>query len=149
MKWSYQLTSSGDPSSLFASKFGWGNRIPFLTRIFPAQAPDSVIIPRSFIGVGLRNVLLVCAYPSQDGEGIILHLRETDGKPARIPLRDPLVSVIDLLSATGATRAVEVNVLEEKIAPVADDRLFPGEKGQWLEMRPYETKFIKLVLPKY
>ncbi len=145
LKWSYQLTSANDPSTLFATKFGWGNRMPFLTRIFPAQTPDTVIIPRSFIGTALRNVLLVSAYPSLDGKGVILHLRETDGKPTRFPVRDYLVSIIDLMSATRATEVVEVNVLEEEIAPVAISRPIVGNPGQWLEMAPYETKFIKLL----
>lgn len=144
LKWSYQLTSSGDVSNLFATKFGQGNRIPFLTRIFPAQDPDSVIIPRSFIGHSLLNVMLVCAYPSQDGHGIILHLRETDGKPVRFPVRDYLVAIVDVMGATGASEAVEVNVLEEEIAPVAGKTYAPGEHGNWIEMKPFETKFLKL-----
>ena len=148
LKWSYQLTSSNDPSNLFAAKFGWGNRIPFLTRIFPAQTPDSVIIPRSFIGESLRDVLMVCAYPSHDGTGVVLHLREVNGKPIRFPVRDYLVSILDLMSATRASTAVEVNVLEEEIAPIVVDRLAPGVRGKWIEMKPYETKFIKLTFKK-
>jgi len=147
LKWSYQLTSANDPTNMFATKFGWGNRIPFLTRIFPAQEPDSVIIPRSFIGTALQHVLMVHARPSEDGKGVILHLRETDGKPVRIPLRDYLVSIVDLLSATQAASAVEVNVLEEEIRQLTTGRPDPGE-GFWLEMNPYETKFIKLTFEK-
>ncbi|MFC2102546.1 glycoside hydrolase family 38 C-terminal domain-containing protein, partial [Bacteroidota bacterium] len=131
LKWSYQLTSSSDPSNLNASKFGWGNRIPFLTRIFPAQTPDTVMIPRSFIGVGLRNVLLVCAYPSHEDEGVILQLRETDGKSTRFPVHDYLVSIVDLVSATRAVKVMEVNVLEEEIAEIPLDRTNPGRES-WL-----------------
>lgn len=145
LKWTYQLTSSNDPSNLFATKFGWGNRIPFLTRIFPAQTPDSVIIPRSFVGDGLRNLLLVCAYPSLDGKGVILHLRETDGKPARVPLRDYLIAIVDVMGASGAVEVIEVNVLEEEIETVAVEKPPIGKPGQWLTFDPYETKFIKLV----
>jgi len=145
LRWNYQISSSNDPSNLFAAKFGWGNRIPFITRIFPAQTPDTVIIPRSFIGDALRNVLMVSAHPSLDGKGVVLHLRETDGKPTRFPLHDYLVSIIDLMSATRATEAFEVNVLEEEVALVASRRMVVGKPGQWLEMAPYETKFIKLV----
>ncbi|MBE0646999.1 MAG: hypothetical protein IH596_04360 [Bacteroidales bacterium] len=145
LKWSYQLSSANDPSNLVATKFGWGNRIPLLTRIFPAQTPDTVIIPRSFTGTGLQNILMVSARPSKDGEGVILHLRETDGKPTRIPVRDYFLSIIDLMSATGASKVVEVNVLEEEIATVAVDQPVVFKPGQWLELKPYETKFIKLI----
>ncbi len=86
---------------------------------------------------------MVHARPSEDGKGVILHLRETDGKPTRIPLRDYLVSIVDLLSATRAASAVEVNVLEEEIRQLTTGRTDPGE-GSWLEMEPYETRFIKL-----
>jgi hypothetical protein len=144
LKWSYQLTTSDDTSNLFATRFGWENRIPFLTRIFPGGKPDSIVIPLSFIGSTFRDLVMVNIRPSGDGKGIILHLRETDGKTIRFPLRDLLSSSVDLMSATRAVRAFEVNVLEEDLRILADS----GSKyrsGIWLEMKPYETKFIKLV----
>ena len=36
MSWSYQLTSSGDGSDEIASRFGWGQRVPLVSRVLPA-----------------------------------------------------------------------------------------------------------------
>jgi len=147
LKWRYFLSSSADTSELLATRFGWGTRIPLLTRIFPAASPDSVVIPRSFLGSALRDVLLVAAYPSADGKGVILHLREVNGAQVRFPVRDYLVSIIDLVSATQASRIAEVNVLEEEIRTIFEEGKSLPE-GIWMELAPCETKFLKLELPE-
>ncbi|MEI6457151.1 MAG: glycoside hydrolase family 38 C-terminal domain-containing protein, partial [bacterium] len=57
LKWNYQVTSLHDPSNLSASRFGWGNRVPLLSRVFPASVkPDSVFIPRSFFGGSMGDI---------------------------------------------------------------------------------------------
>ncbi len=38
MSWSYVLTSAADASNEFASRFGWGVRVPLISRVLPAQA---------------------------------------------------------------------------------------------------------------
>ena len=138
LTWKYQLTSSSDPSNLFATKFGWGNRIPLLTRVFPARPSRNTGMPQFFSGAGLEPVLLVGMVPSTDGKGIILHLREADGKPAWI-------SVADLLSASGASRVVEVNVLEENAVAPAQEKQNTDQSGEFVEMKCFETKFLKLI----
>ncbi len=35
MSWSYALTSSRDASNSFATQFGWGVRVPFVSRVLP------------------------------------------------------------------------------------------------------------------
>jgi hypothetical protein len=95
-------------------------------------------MPQFFSGAGLEPVLLVCMYPATDGKGIILHLREADGKPAWI-------SVADLLSASGASRVVEVNVLEENAVAPAQEKQNTDQSGEFVEMKCFETKFLKLI----
>lgn len=110
MKWKYYLTSSSDLSISFATRFGWESRVPMLTRVIP---PDNSVkrtetSSRSLLDFELPNVLLVNARPSQSGDGVILHLRETEGGHA-------ILDVPGLLAQTGAAEAFEVNVLGEEI----------------------------------
>jgi alpha-mannosidase len=143
LKWSYFVTSSADPGNEAASKFGWGQRIPLLSRVFPGTN-DSIPLPSrdrfgtapvtSFIGGSLDHVLLVTAHPAADSGGIILQLRETAGKNVSVPVNDVLSSVLDLVSSTRSKSVYEVNVLGEVIRPVKER----------LAIKPYETRFIRI-----
>jgi alpha-mannosidase len=80
--WTYFLTTSSDNSNSFASRFGWGCRVPFLTRILPGSGTGDKNWEGSFITGWPLNTLLISAEPSADGEYCTIHLRETDGKDA-------------------------------------------------------------------
>jgi alpha-mannosidase len=84
--WSYYFTSSDDISNSFASRFGWGSRIPLLTRILPGQGTGDNMNEGSFIEGWPSNVILVSACPAGNGNEILIHLRETDGKSVSIDL---------------------------------------------------------------
>jgi len=89
----------------------------------------------SFLGGALQDLLMVSARPSADKKGIILHLREVDGKALSIPVYLLVYSSsTGLASSTHARAAFEVNVLEEIIQRITGN----------LEFNPFETKFIKL-----
>jgi hypothetical protein len=75
------------------------------------------------------NLLLVDAQLSKNGDGIVLHLRETEGGHA-------ILDVTRLMKDTGALSISEVNVLEEQI----------NELTQPLLIEHFETKFIFLKL---
>jgi hypothetical protein len=140
LKWSYQITSMKNPSLLEAAMFGWSNRIPMLTRILPASN-DSTEFPRNLLGGALQNVMLVNASISDDRKGVILHLREVEGKKALIPIDDPLSSVASLLSGLRKcngtkAEATEVNVLGENI----------GAIEKTFEIQPYQTRFVKITI---
>src|SRR5690606_20438631 len=47
--WTYYITSSSDHSNDFASRFGWGTRVPLLTRILPGGGPGDSSTEGSFI----------------------------------------------------------------------------------------------------
>jgi len=117
LRWTYSITSSDDNSDIFATKFGWGDRVPILSRIIlpKKNAEKAKPVSRSLINLNVPNLLLVNTTPSADKKGIILHLREIEGDHAILDIRR-------ILEETGATSAWEVNVLEE-------------EMGGW--MRPY------------
>ena len=88
MRWSYQLTSGPDASNEFATRFGWGERVPFVSRVVPAAAGtgSSAIAagmpPLSLWPFEPAPVLLVACRPLQ--EGVLLHLRELSGRGARL-----------------------------------------------------------------
>ncbi|MBK8654777.1 MAG: hypothetical protein IPN20_12935 [Haliscomenobacter sp.] len=129
LRWRYSLTSSADPSDLFATRFGWGVRTPLLSRVLLPSKGSSPGNPVSvsLANLGAPNILLVQAGLALDGKSIALQVREVEGKPA-------ILDIPGLQASTRSTKAVETNILEEEgavlTAPVA--------------LKPYETKFIKL-----
>ncbi len=129
LKWTYRITSGSDTTGQFACRFGWGERIPFLSRVFPGQQETSDLTPRTFLGESLKDLLLVEVKPVDDGNGIVLHLREINGKPLSVP-------VSQLLSETGAISVSEVDVLGEKVNNAGDSLIF----------LPYETRFLRIGL---
>jgi hypothetical protein len=88
--WTYYLTTSDDVSDNFASRFGWGSRVPYLTRILPGEGTGDNKREASFIEGWPVNVLLISARPSDDGKAILVHLRETAGKEAHLNLKNGL-----------------------------------------------------------
>mgnify|MGYP002629749300 CR=1 FL=1 len=125
MKWSYFITSSDDNTNSTATRIGWGNRIPFLTRVLPSGNETAKITNQSLLDFDVPNVLLISAIPAMDGDGVILHLRETDGK-------DAIIEINEMLNNSGSVS--EVNVLEEKIKKINNK----------IVSKPYETKFVRV-----
>ena len=78
--WMYYLTSSDDNSNGFATRFGWGCRIPLLTRVIPGGGKGENDWQGSIIQGWPSEVVLVSAIPSPDGKSIQIHLRETGNR---------------------------------------------------------------------
>jgi hypothetical protein len=128
MKWKYVITSSDDISNSYANRIGWGNRIPLLSRVIrPGKPTQDDVLSRSYVNLDIPNLLLVSAKPSEDREGIILHLRETEGGHA-------LLDIEELAKVSGAKQISEVNVLEEELRTLI--RTF--------EIEHHESIFLKL-----
>jgi hypothetical protein len=123
--WTYYLTTSSDISNGFATRFGWGCRVPFLTRVLPGSGSGDSNWEGSFITGWPSNVLLISAEPSADGKYCIVHLRETDGKSS-------MLNPLNGLNGKGLT-TVEVDVTGK---PVPN-----GSSG----IGPLESKFFKLI----
>jgi hypothetical protein len=149
LKWTYQITSGDNPSNTLATRFGMENRIPFLNRVFPASVrADSVMMPNSFFASTDNHLALVSTHPSANGRGIVMQLRETEGRKDSIPVEYLALSSITLAQAVNAVSATEVNVLEEPIREIWKKEAKPVSTyhGYWLAFRPYETKFLFLEL---
>ncbi len=149
LKWSYQITSTGDTTNLCSTQFGWNNRIPLLTRIFPAGPEDSVLIPRSFTGSNLYHLLMVSATPAADNKSVVMQFREVNGKADSVAVEAVFASAITLSMATRAISIAEVNVLGETIELLWEKypKALRGYKASFVRFKPFETKFVKVVLP--
>jgi len=130
LRWTYAIGSIKDQSNKEATRFGWGNRVPLLTRLMlpqkgaAAQRPTS----KSFLSLDKSNLLLVNTTPALEGDGIILQVRELDGQSSKIQLGD-------LLDSSAAKSAIEVNSLENELSEISES----------ITIQPYDTRFIKLI----
>ncbi len=127
LKWSYYLTSTNNESSSEATRFGWGSRIPFLSRVLPAGNNENILSKNSLLNIKPENILLINSKPSTDGNGIILLLRETSGQSTEI-------SINELLKSNKYNKASLVNALEYELKPLNSKLVF----------KPNEAKFIRL-----
>ena len=122
--WTYYLTSSSDASNDFATKFGWGCRIPYLTRVIPGSGKGDNNWEGSFISGWPSNVILINALPAPDGKSCIIHIRETNGKNTALSLTNGLTGKILI--------ATEIDVTGKPV-------LKPS-----LNIGPFESKFYKI-----
>lgn len=122
--WIYSLTSAPDNRAGTASRFGWGNRTPFLARVIPGGGSGDTSWQESFIKNWPENVLLVSAMPSPDGKSALLHVREVDGRPATLELQNGL------------------NGTALKLVPTDVTGTFLNSGS--FELKPYETRFYRL-----
>lgn len=125
--WSYFFTSSHDASEGFASQFGWGARVPFLTRIIPGDGPGDNLRYGSFITGWPANVVLVSISPDDDGRSLVAHLRETGNKETALNLKNGI---------TGKEfQITEIDVTGEPVA------------SHLMKLMPLESKFFRIMLP--
>ncbi len=126
-KWSYFLSSGEDTSHTSATRMGWSSSIPLLGRVFPSGKASDNPLERSLIQIDADNILLVSAKPASDKKGIILHLRETEGRPADFSLSFPFIP-------QNTITIKEVDVLEKVI----------GDIPQKIKMQAWESRFFKI-----
>jgi hypothetical protein len=123
--WTYYLTTSADVSTAFATEFGWGCRIPYLTRILPGSGTGDNNWEGSFISGWPSNILLVSAEPEADGKSCIIHLRELNGKTVSLNLVNGMNDK--------KLEAVEVDVTGKTV------------ENPSLKIGPLETKFYRII----
>ena len=127
LKWSYYITSTDNESSSEATRFGWGSRIPFLTRVLPAGNNKELLSTKSLLDIDYPNILLINAKPSIDGNGIILLLRETSGQSTEI-------DISEVLKNNKYNKVSVVNAIEYDLETITSKLVF----------KPFEAKFVKL-----
>lgn len=111
----------------FASMFGWGSRVPLTATVIPGGGSGTKLVSRSVLDFGSNSLLLVFARPVWNGKGVILCIRETDGKPTSL-------NVSDLVRSDPSMQVCEVISLDGPIRPVSGSVRF----------RPYQVRFLML-----
>lgn len=120
--WTYVLTSTADNSSAYASRFGWGVRTPFATRVLPATpAPRPGAVNLSLWPFKSASILLVASTPGE--RGVLLQLREIAGQPA----------VLELSDENAAWKLEETDALGLRARAVRS-----------ITFKPYEVKYVRL-----
>ncbi len=122
--WSYTISSSKNNSETTATQFGWGNRIPFLSRVLPGGGTGDNNWESSFISGWPKNILLVSSFPAADGKSSVIHIRETGGKKATLELKNEITGA--------AIKLKQVNVLGEPV------------KNGTSKIDAYESKFFRI-----
>lgn len=125
LQWSYFINSSKDNSIEYATKFAWENRIPFLTRVLPADNKETAIVqPASIFNIVPENILLVNMKPVEGENAVMLQLREIGGKSCQF-----------------AVTSDKVNFKKIVVCDVVGE---PVSSNSSLAFAPWENKFIKL-----
>jgi len=127
LNWSYYVTSQLEKSESAAARFGWSSRVPFLCRVLPASDKKESLSSASFLNMDVENLLLISTRPSDDGKGIILQLRETEGKNASLKAKK-------LITSVKVKNIKQVNVLGE------DLKTFKNK----IDFKPFEVMFVKV-----
>jgi hypothetical protein len=139
--WKYYFTSAADASDVYASKFGWGCRVPFLTRILPGDGSGDGQNEGSFITGWPSNVILVASEPGENENSLLIQLRETGGKSSDIKLFSGL---------TGKElKVLEVDVNGKDIVPATTPvTAAPGSASPAAAPRigPRESKFYRITI---
>lgn len=132
--WRYYLTTSSDVSNGFATRFGWGCRVPFLTSVLPGSGTGDNNWEGSFITGWPSNIILLSSEPVEDGKSCIIHLRETDGRETSVNLTNGV--------NWKALSAVEVDVTRKPV-------LRPYQNIGPLESKFYRIVFVPWWLNQY
>ena len=123
--WTYNLTSMANSDNQEATKFSWGNRIPFLARVIPKGKKDPNKSNELSILSGMPgNVLLINASPLENENSVLFQLREVANKTA---------AFLPLTSMGENVKWYETNVLGNEI-----------RKVDKIKIDALESKFFKL-----
>lgn len=86
--WTYSFTSGNDKSNTFSTRFGWNNKIPFLTRVLPGGGKTVNKDQGVFISGFPDNVVLTGMIPIDESR-IKLQIRELEGRETVMELKRP------------------------------------------------------------
>jgi hypothetical protein len=109
-----------------ADRFGREINVPMLSRVIPGGGSGGGVTEKSIITGWPENIVLVSAMPSENGEFIQLHVRETAGKPANLILQNGLTGK--------ALKITETDVLSNEV------------EGGSTQLQPLESKFFRVEL---
>ncbi|HSM49415.1 MAG TPA: glycoside hydrolase family 38 C-terminal domain-containing protein, partial [Draconibacterium sp.] len=123
-EWNYSISSAVENSQTAATRFGWENMVPFLSRVLPGGGNGGGKSEGSFISGWPENIVLVSAMPGTDGKSANFHVRETGGKTANIQLKHEIngkilkLTEVDVLGNSVQSGSTEIKAFESKFLRV-------------------------------
>ncbi|MCD6332918.1 MAG: glycosyl hydrolase family 38 [Bacteroidales bacterium] len=136
LTFTYSMTSTGNSGNLFATHFGWGNRIPLLARVLPPGSSPEAPLQQSLLRILPENFLLVNAKPVENQNAILMQIREIAGEATEFS-----VEIQREKTKSQKPKTPKKNIIETDVTGRPIDQ--PGKK---LFFKPLETKFILLNL---
>ncbi len=128
--WHYDLTSHAPGAPSKATRFGWNARVPLVARVVPPGREARGTPTGSLFEAALpEGLVLAGVRPTDDGRALFLHVREVDGRPA----------VLDLRELVGPNRLESVRDVDALGRDV-------GEAGESLTFAPHGVRFLRLEL---
>jgi alpha-mannosidase len=110
----YSITTHrGDRLQALARDFGWAAATPLVPVTVKGPQQGALSPWASFCRVDRPNVLLVTLKAAEDGDGLILRLRETEGQDTVVIVSLPFLDVC---------QAFRTNLVEENEASLSYDR---------------------------
>jgi len=132
----YSITSHrGGTDHFRASQFGWGYHTPLIAAVLH-QHTDSTLsgTAQTFLNIDAPNVIVQAFKQAEDGKGIIVRLRELEGKETTVKVLLPLFKV----SKAYLTNIVEVNQKPLKVV----------ENALSVSMRKFDITTIRIIYGK-
>ena len=123
-EWNYSISSAAENSQTAATRFGWENMVPFLSRVLPGGGNGGGKSEGSMISGWPENIVLISAMPGMDGESAVFHIRETAGKPAQFQLKNEIngnnliLTEVDVLGNQMKNGSTEIKAFESKFLRV-------------------------------
>jgi len=128
LRWRFDITSIDDPSPALAAAFGQEQRIPPVGRVRAEGKTRGTAFFETALKLSLPvNLMLVNMRPMEERRGILIQLRETDGKATeyKLPSEDKIPGICTFYEAC---------VYGEPIGPSL----------QSIQIAPLETRFLLL-----
>ena len=121
--WSFSISSNANNSRLASTRFGWGNNMPFLSRVLPGGGKGDNIRDKSFVTNWPENIVLVSFVPVND-KSARLHVKEISGIKTDLKLKRNDSNI--------HFTVIPVNVIGEK------------QKNKTTEILPFESRFFSI-----
>jgi len=122
----YALTTrAGGADAVKASRFGWEVETPLAAAWIPDETKGKLNgAGASFFRIDQPDVILQAVKKAEDGEGLVLRLREIGGKDAEVRVKSPLFP-----SGKIAAVLTDIGEMNEKPAAVSGDEIIVPVKA--------------------
>ena len=131
----YAITSRpGGSDAVLSTRFGWEARSPLIVQ--GLASGNTGALPAeglSFLSVDQPNVLIQAVKPAEDGQGLVVRLREIAGRETTVRLSSYL------FPAKGADLEM-LGIAEDP----GEERAVAGDTGQ-VKLSPYEIKTVRII----